>query len=207
MKKVKRTYTSPRRREQAEQTRRQILGSARNLFVARGYGSTTMEAVAAEAGVAVQTVYAVLGSKKGILLALLDEMAADADVQRMQAAVEAAAGDPRQQLRESLAFNVRLYAAGSDLIDIARTVSGVEPDLRALWEEGESRRHRAVSALVKEWGVAGKLATGISPKQATDLMWALSGPDVFRLLVSERRWSRGRFEKWLARLLEGVLLK
>lgn len=205
MGKVKRTYRSARRREQAAETRRRILAAGRTLFVAQGYGGATIEAIAQRARVAVQTVYAAFGSKRNILMALLDAMAADADVARMQAAVQAAAGDPPRQLREVLAFTGRFYAAGADLIDIARTVSGVEPDLRALWKEGEGRRHRAAASLVAEWDAAGALAPGLTRKEATDVMWALVGPDVFRLFIVERRWSRSRYEAWLADTLEGLL--
>jgi TetR/AcrR family transcriptional regulator, regulator of autoinduction and epiphytic fitness len=202
---VMRPYRSPRRREQAEETRRRILAASRRLFVQRGYGGTTIESIAEAAGVAVQTVYASFGSKQGILLALLDEMAADADLARMQAAVAAATGDPRRQLREQIAFTCRFYRSGADLIDIARTVSGVEPDLRAMWQEGEGRRHRSVSALVAEWEAADALAPGLTAKQATDVMWALGGPDVFRLFTVERRWSKSRFEAWLGATLEAQL--
>jgi AcrR family transcriptional regulator len=205
MKHVKRPYRSARRREQAKETRRRILASGRALFVARGYGATTIEAIGAEAGVAVQTVYAAFRSKRGILLALLDQMAADADLAGMEAAVQGAAGNPQRQLRELLAFTSRFYAAGADLIGIARTVSGVEPDLAAMWKEGEGRRHRATSRLVGEWKASGALASGPSAREAADVMWALSGPDVFRLLVLERRWSRARYEAWLARTLERAL--
>ncbi len=203
---VKRPYRSPRRREQAEETRRRILAAARRLFVTHGYGGATMEAIADGAGVAVQTVYASLGSKKGILLALLDEMAADADVAGMRAAVASAAGDPRRQLRERLAFTIRFYASGADLIQIARTVSGVEPDLREMWNEGEGRRHAAAKSLVAEWEAAGVLAPGITAQEATDLLWAFGGPDVFRLLITERGWSQERFRERVAATLEGVLL-
>jgi AcrR family transcriptional regulator len=72
----KRPYRSPRRREQAEETRRRLLTASRRLFVQQGYAGATIESIAAAAGVAVQTVYAAFGSKQGILLALLDEMAA-----------------------------------------------------------------------------------------------------------------------------------
>jgi AcrR family transcriptional regulator len=202
---VKRPYRSPRRREQAEETRRRILAAARALFVARGYGGTTVESIADDAGVAVQTVYATLGSKRGILLALLDTMAAEANLPRMQAAVEGAAGNPRQQLRERLAFTSRLYAAGADLIGIARSVSGIEPDLRAFWQEGEARRHRGTAELVAQWEAAGALAPGVSAKQATDIWWALGGPDVFRLFTVERRWSSKRFQEWLGATLETLL--
>jgi AcrR family transcriptional regulator len=202
---VKRPYRSPRRREQAEETRRRLLTASRRLFVQQGYGGTTIESIAAAAGVSVQTVYAAFGSKQGILLALLDAMAADADIAGMQAAVAAAAGDPRRQLRERIAFTCRFYAAGADLIDIGRTVAGVEPDLRAFWAEGEGRRYRATAALAKAWGAAGVLAPGMTATQATDIMWALGGPDVFRLFTVERRWSRSRFEAWLGATLEAQL--
>jgi AcrR family transcriptional regulator len=205
MSEVKRPYRSPRRREQAEETRRRILDAARRGFVKRGYGGTTMESLADAAGVSVQTIYASLGSKQGILMALLDDMSADADLPGMMAAVEAAKGNPRKQLRERLAFTSRLYARGADLIDIARTVSGVEPDLRAFWLEGEARRHRGTATLVAEWGAAGALAPGVTAKQATDVMWALGGPDVFRLFVAERGWSQAPFEEWLAATLEMAL--
>jgi AcrR family transcriptional regulator len=203
---VKRRYRSPRRREQAEETRERILGAARSLFESNGYGGSTIESIAEEAGVAAQTVYATFGSKRGILLALLDALAAEANRPRMEAALVAAAGDPRRQLREVVAFTSRFYAAGAKLIDIARTVSGVEPDLRAMWTEGESRRHRAASSLVKEWEAAGVLAPGLGTGEASDVMWALSGPDVFRLLILERKWSRHRYEKWVRATLEGLLL-
>ena len=203
---VKRAYRSPRRREQAQATRGRILASARRLFLANGYGGTTIESIARQAGVAVQTVYASLGSKRGILFALLDQMAIDADLPLMQAELAAAAGDPPRQLRERIAFNTRFYAAGAGLIDIARTVSGVEEDLQAMWREGESRRHRAARALVDEWKRAGALAPGLSVNGATDILWGLSGPDMFRLLVIERRWSIERFEAWLYGTLAPALL-
>jgi AcrR family transcriptional regulator len=204
---VKRPYRSPRRWEQAEVTRQRILTAGRRLFVKQGYGGTTIESIADAAGVAVQTVYASFGAKQGILLALLDEMAADADIARMQAAVAAAAGDPRKQLRERIAFTCRFYAAGSDLIDIGRTVSGIEPDLRAFWEEGEGRRYRATATLVKEWEAAGALAPGVTARHATDVIWALGGPDVSRLFTAKRRWSKSRFEAWLGATLEAQLFR
>ncbi len=56
----------------AEVTRRRIVAAARVLFARDGYGATTLRGIATEAGVAVQTVYAVYGSKAGTLAALLD---------------------------------------------------------------------------------------------------------------------------------------
>lgn len=202
---VKRVYRSPRRRQQAQRTREAILTAARRLFIAHGYGATTIESIARSAGVAVQTVYAVFGSKRLILIALLDRMAADADLPRLERELAAAGGDAGRQLRELLAFTARFYASGRDLIDLARTVSGVEPDLALMWRTGEERRYRAQAALVDEWVRAGRLSAAAA-RGAHDLLWALTGPDVFRLLVIERRWSHRRRAETLARLLELALL-
>lgn len=204
---VKRAYHSPKRRAQAEATRQEIQAGARRLFTSRGYGATTIDAIAKEAGVAAQTVYVTFGTKRAILFALLDQMASDADPARMDARVQAAADDPRAQLREGIAFTSRFYATGGDLIEVARTASALEPDLAAMWREGEGRRRRAAAALVADWKRQGMLAEGVTAREATDLLWALIGPDVFRLLVVERGWSRKRLEQWQAATLEQTLLR
>src|SRR5215467_1171653 len=67
---AKRSYNSPRRREQAAATRREILEAARRLFERQGYAATTMAAIAAEAGVALKTVYVAFETKSGVLRAL-----------------------------------------------------------------------------------------------------------------------------------------
>src|SRR3954467_4226791 len=65
-----RRYDSPRRRAQAEATRREILDAAERLFVRDGYAATTMAAIAKEAGVALKTVYVAFETKSGVLRAL-----------------------------------------------------------------------------------------------------------------------------------------
>ena len=67
---VKRRYDSPRRREQAAETRRQILAASQRLFERDGYAATSVAAIAAEAGVALKTVYVAFGTKSGVLRAL-----------------------------------------------------------------------------------------------------------------------------------------
>jgi AcrR family transcriptional regulator len=202
-----RVYQSERRREQAAETRRRILGSGRRLFGSDGYGNATIEAIADDAGVSPQTVYAGFGSKRGILIALLDQMAADADLPRLQEALTKFTGNPRRQLAEQIAFNIRFYAGGRDLIEIARTVSGTEPDLAAMWQEGERRRYEAQGKLMAVWRRAGALADGLTQRKATDLLWALSGPDVFRLFVVERGWTRQQLQAWLIAELERMLFR
>ena len=65
-----RRYDSPRRREQAASTRLEILEAARRLFERDGYAATTMATIAAEARVALKTVYVAFETKSGVLRAL-----------------------------------------------------------------------------------------------------------------------------------------
>src|SRR5215471_6234006 len=76
----RRSYHSPRRREQAAATRQAILDAAQRRFEADGYPATTMEAVAGEAGVSLKTVYLAFTTKSGLLRALWDlRLKGDAD--------------------------------------------------------------------------------------------------------------------------------
>src|SRR2546429_9526191 len=107
----KRRYNSPRRREQAAATRREILESAQRLFEQQGYAGTTMAAIAAEAGVALKTVYSAFATKSGVLRALWDLRlkgdAADAPVSERPWYREMLdEPDPRRQL-EMIAANAR----------------------------------------------------------------------------------------------------
>src|SRR5918996_553496 len=71
---VKRRYDSSRRQAQAAATRSDILDAAQRLFEERGYAATTMEAIAAGAGVALKTVYVAFESKSGLLRALWNHL-------------------------------------------------------------------------------------------------------------------------------------
>src|SRR5689334_10829413 len=73
-----RVYRSPRRQAQAEATRAAIGRAAGRLFAERGYAGTTMQAIADEAGVAVESVYKA-GSKAQLLRRAHEEAVAGDD--------------------------------------------------------------------------------------------------------------------------------
>lgn len=206
-KKSKRAYDASRRRASAEERRGQILQTARNLFGQYGYGATSIERIAGDAGVAVPTVYAIYGSKRALLVALLDQTDAQADVAGLLRDLKAAGGNPREQLRRVVCFTCRFYAQAGDIIDIARGAGTTNEDLLALWKEGEERRIRGQRPLADAWDRAGALCEGLSAKEALDILWAMTGADHYRLLVVERNWSAARYEAWLENTLERLLLR
>jgi AcrR family transcriptional regulator len=206
-KRTKRAYDASRRRASAEERRGRILQTARNLFGHYGYGATSIERIAGEAGVAVPTVYAIYRSKRALLFALLDQADARADVAGLLRDLNAAAGNPRKQLRRLVSFTCRFYAQAGDIVDIARGAGSTNEDLLALWQEGEDRRLRGQKPLADAWDRSGALRKNINAKEALDILWAMTGADHYRLFVVDRKWSAARYEVWLENTLDQLLLR
>lgn len=207
MRNARRPYDSPKRREQAAATRRRVLARARARFVRDGYAATTIERIAGDAGVAVQTVYATFGSKRAILLALLDEAEREADVAGLRRMLREAARDPRRQLRAIVAFNVGLFTRIRDVLDVVRAAGQADRDLVALARTGERRRRAGQAAVVRAWAAADVLRSGVTAKDAADILWALTGPDNHRLFVRENGWTADRYADWLFATLTKLLIR
>ena len=202
---VKRSYRSPRREAQARHTRERVVDAARRLWVERGFAATTIDAIASEAGVAIQTVYGAFGSKGGILTALLGRLEAEAGGETLMRDL-AAARTARQQLAQVAAFNRRLFEAGADIIAIALGSTAVDADVAAWAAEGDRRRRAGQAHIVGGWHAAGALRPGIGPAEARDVLYAMTSPELYLLLVRTVGWRPGRYERWLDRTLSTLLL-
>jgi len=145
-KSTKREYDSTRRRAQASETQRHILEAARKLFTERGYAGATTEAIAAEAGVAAQTIYANFKNKKRILVSLMNVSPTtgveDPTPMLERASTQAVSQehDQRRQLQlfaEIVASNLDRVAEVSEIIvDAAKT----EPDLNRVLQKLNHQR-------------------------------------------------------------------
>lgn len=168
--------------------------------------ATTMETIAKEAGVSVQTVYATFGSKAAILIALLDRLEADAGPGDM-AAHSGGAVSPDQQLAALVAFHRRLYERGADVIAVSLGSVATDPDLAAHVDTGHRRRRASQVALVAEWHRHGALRPGLSRREAADVLWALTSPDLYLLHVRGSAWTPTRYASWLRATLAALLLR
>ena len=90
--------------------------------------------------------------------------------------------------------------------NIARGAGTADPDIASASREGEARRRRGQAQLIRRWKTAGALRPGLTTREAADVLWAMTGPDVYRLFVTESRWSLKRYQGWLTTTLEGALL-
>ena len=201
--KPKRSYHSPRRQEQAAATRRSILEAAQRLFVRQGYPATTMEAVAAEGGVSLKTVYLAFATKSGLLRALWDLLLKgdedEAAVDQRQWFLEVVhEPDPERQLRLNArnARAVKERIAG--VLEVIRQAALVDADSEALWERIQSDFYENQGAIVSSLDAKGALAPGLDATRASDILWTLNHPDVWQLLVGRRGWTADQFEQWFA---------
>jgi len=201
----KRAYDSPRRREQAQETRARIAEAARDLFLERGWAGTRVREVAERAGVAEPTVYATYGSKSGLALALLDAVDTAANVALAVEDLKAAAGDPKRQIAAMVGFDRRLFEGSGDVISLLSVAGRSEPELQAAYEEGRARGDRIRRQVFEGWPAA-TFRKGIDAKSATDMFSALCSVDVFRVLSEERGWSADEVERWWHESLVRLLL-
>lgn len=207
-----RRYDSPVRREQARQTRAAVVRAAHRRFLADGYASTTLAAVARDAGVSVDTVYAVFGSKRGLLAAVMDVNVGGDDQplavldrelpQRMRAE-----SDQRRQ--------ISLFATGMagelerirPLDDVLRSAAAADPDVAAArHEQNDVQRHAAMATVVGWVRARGQLRRGLDDAAAADVVWTLTSPEVHHMLLTTRGWTRSQYETWLRETLERALL-
>ena len=201
--KPRRSYHSPRRREQAAATRLGILEAAERLFERHGYPATTMVQVAGEAGVALKTVYVAFTTKSGLLRALWDlrlkgdqEVAGVADRSWYREVVEEP--DPERQLRGN-ARNARVVKQRiGGVLKILRSAAPVDADAEALWRLIGSDFYANQRAIVESLHDRRALRPGLDVARASDVLWTLNHPDVWLLLVGERGWTPEQWEQWFA---------
>lgn len=202
----KRPYLSPTRQRQADETRARIVAAARKLLEEHGYAGMTMEAVATKAGVAVATVYAVFGSKTGILREIIDAARFDESYQNLvREAMQST--DPRERLRFPARIARRIYESEHSVLDLLRGAGAVAPELAQSESERECTRYDAQAVMIQFLVRTRSLRRGLDPKQARDILWSLTSRDLYRLLVRDRGWTAQQYEDWLGNTLVESLVR
>ena len=201
----KRPYHSQVRQRQAEDTRQRILVAARSLFERRGYAVTTLEAVAEQALVSPKTITAVFGSKRELLAEVINPEAFSSRVRQL---IEELRATEDEVLRLSLVAQItrRAYEPMASSLELLRTAGAVAPELADLAQQVEARRRQNQTRLIASLHETGALRHDLSAEEATDVLWALTSYDLYRMLVVEQRWEPERYETWLAQLLIEQLL-
>ena len=189
------------RQEQAKATRVRIAEAARALFAADGYGATSIDAIAKQAGVATRTVYSAFGTKREILSLICDLWLQRAGARELAGEVLAET-EPAAKLRKASHWLTNLYSAGFDVVLIFEAATDESAETRALLRSKLAGRNEVMDAIIASM----KQHLAVPVKQAQAIYRALAAPGVYRELVTESGWTTGEFEDWVATSLERQLL-
>ena len=200
-----RAYKSVTRKRQAAETRRRILHTAHRLLRREGFAGMTIEAVAQRAQVSVPTVYAIFKSKTGILAALLDQSMFGPAYEKVVKYAQSAT-DPETRLRRAATVARQIRSAQSVAFDLMRGAGVVAPKLAILEQQRERLRYEREESLITFLRESGGFRPELSYQTARDIVWMLTGGDVYRMLVRERGWSPQKYQRWLADTLVKLLL-
>jgi AcrR family transcriptional regulator len=212
--KLRRQYDSRRRREQAAQTRRDIEVAADKLFRERGYVGTSMPAIAAEAGVVVETIYRAFGSKSALFKAVIESALAGgskraetppAERPAIRAVIEET--DPRRKLELYAATQPGVHGRSGPLYRVLVAAADSDPELRDVLDAMEARRLHGLGGLAAQLVGSRAMRSGLSVDDARDIIWTLCSTTVHDLLVRQRGWSAETYQHWLAAALQRLLLE
>lgn len=205
MKQSKRAYSSSKRKEQALKTQQAILHAAKKLFQQKGFDTVTLREIAEEATVSLPTIFALFKSKQGLLQEILDQ-AIPKETFNALAEASFQKKHPEEKLAITAKMARTIYEGEAELIDLLRGASTIASACRNVEKAMEERRYERQETFVESLYKEGFLKKTLSLKEAKDLLWALTGRDLYRLLVLEKSWSPASYEVWLHKQLLVTLL-
>lgn len=206
-----RAYSSAVREQKARATRARIIEAAGRLFLTKGYAGSSVESIAAGAGVAAETVYLHFGTKPKLLAALLDIALAGDDApvalldrtwMRSVLRIPDAPGRVRALARNTRRMLDRL----GPIHAVMRSAAPLEPEIAELARLHARRRIQGQATLVEWIAEPAGLRPGLSQGEATERFFALTSPELHHLFARELGWSARRYEQWLTGALLAELL-
>jgi AcrR family transcriptional regulator len=205
-----RRYDNSRRQARVRATRAEVAATAQRLFTERGYPATTIEAIAEASDTPIATVYRLFGSKRGILNLVVDiafggddEHIAFADRPAVRSAL--AEPDPRRLLAAFAHLARELLGRSAPILHVLHSAADVDPEAAGMLAVTASQRFTGQSRIART--LAERQQLTVTEADATDIIYTLMSPEVYRILTIERHWSADRYETWLATSLQAQLLE
>jgi AcrR family transcriptional regulator len=208
---VKRSYQSPLRATQARETQRAVVAAATRLFVADGYGATSMDAIAEAAGVSRATVFAVAGSKAALLkraydVALVGDDEPVALPDRTESRAIRAEPNAGRYLERYAGMISEIAGRLAPIYEVVRGAASADPEVRPVWQKIQDERRIGAAHVVSDTATKHRLRAQIDEDRAADIVWILNDVGLYHLLVNGRGWSNERYRDWVAASLRHELL-
>jgi AcrR family transcriptional regulator len=205
-----RGYSSPQRREQAAATRLSVLAAARDLLQDRGYAATTVVGVARLAGVSVDTVYASVGRKPELVLAVIDMVLGGTDEPvpaDQRDYVQAVRTEPTAlgKIEVYAAAVARLVPRTATLQEALRKAGDTDADCAATWRRLVTRRAANMRLFAGDLRSTGELRDDLTDEEVADVVWSTNAAEYW-LLLDQRGWTPARYEALLVDVWSRTLL-
>ena len=192
------------RQRQAMATRNVIVASAQALFLDQGYICTTIDSIAERAGVATSTVYAIFGSKRGILRAIRDSWQERSHIREMLSST-AHSTNPSERLEQLAQATCQQWETGAEVTAIYTGAAAADPRAAAELTQGMVGRREGLQSFTKD--LEPHLRPGLDASHAASILQALCLPEVFDELVRRSGWSVDEYQQWLSETLKRSILK
>ncbi len=200
-----------RRQLAADETQRAIVETAGRLFTEHGYHATRIAHIASEAGVAVQTIYNAVGSKRDILSAVLDFAAAGEraptpvpQFMRQQAQREP---DPRRILGQLVEFWTGALPRTAPVFRMIREAAATNADAAELERTRATQRLSNYAQAARLLEERGALRNQLTVDQAAAAIFTIGHPETYRALVLDGDWDEEHWSAWAQSMLEAMLLE
>ncbi|QKW37864.1 TetR/AcrR family transcriptional regulator [Actinomadura sp. NAK00032] len=190
-----------KRAERSRRTREKVIQAARELFLAQGYGATSLQEIADRGGVAVQTIYFVFGNKRTLFKDVVDSSIAgdtepvatmDREWFRAACAAPTAAG----QLRAHVRGTREILGRVAPIMPLIAAAAATDPQIAAQWPDGPDPRFTVQHAAAEALTGKPDARPDVSVATAADLLFGLLSPQLYLLFVQDRGWSPDEWEEW-----------
>jgi AcrR family transcriptional regulator len=204
---VKRRYDASGRQQQARRNRDAVLDAAQRRFLAEGYATTTVAAIAGDAGVSVETIYKSFGGKAGLVadiwqrgLAGAGPVPAPERSDRMSSDLS----DARAIIGNWGVLTTEVMPMVAPILLLIRAAAMTDVDMAALLADTDAQRRARMRSNARV--IKAQLRAGLTLSTAADILWTYSSPDLYDLLVLRGGWSLQRYRRFLVDAMVAALL-
>ena len=205
-----RSYDARKRRELAAESLRTVRARARELFLAKGFGATTIAEIAEAAGVSAETIYKNFGGKPGLVRAIYEESllgAGGSPAEERSDLAQLTSTDPAALMEQFGRFTTEVSPLGAPVFLLIReAAAGGDATMAALLGEVDEARYRRMLHNARRLVGRGLLRPGLSAREAADVMFTCTAAELYETLVLKRGWSVERYGTFIGRTLAANLL-
>lgn len=205
-----RRYDSTGRQAQARRSREVVLQAAQRQFLHAGYAGTTIAAIAAEAGVSVETIYKAFGGKAGLVRAIYDHAlrgAGPVSAYERSDQMRERETDSRTIMRQWAELTTEVAAQLTPIRLLIRAAAATDAEIARVLRDSDDERLERMRHHAQFLVRRGYLRAGVTEGKATDILYTCSSVEIFEVLVLQRGWSLPEFAQFIADFMTSALVK